>query len=112
MSMTLRDMIQELFAVQTAAKHQEINVLTTQPPTLIANNNPNRLSLIISNIGTFPVYCKFEQDFAAPDGILLAPNGGFIAFLWDEDFDVVGWSMHGLATGGASQVNVLEILSI
>jgi hypothetical protein len=112
MSLTLRDMIQELFAVQTAAKDSVVNVLTTSPPTLVADNNPNRLSLIVSNVGSNLVYMKFDNDVTAPDGILLVPNGGFISFLWDEDFDVVGWGMYGIADGGASQVNVLEIISI
>lgn len=111
MSMTLRDMIQSLFAVSTAAKQTEVNVLTTTPPTQIADNNPNRLSLIISNVGSYPVYVKFEKSFVAPNGLYLAPSGGFVSFLWDEDMDVVGWSIYGQAVGGASQLNVLEIIS-
>lgn len=112
MGMTLSDMIQELFAVKTRPEHRTVNVDFNQPTTLVAPNNPNRLSLIISNPSTRNIYVSFEQVFTAPHGIMLVPNGGFISFLWSEDFNAVGWAMYGIAQVAAADLEVMEIISV
>lgn len=112
MPATLDDMIRQLFDVQTRAIHNQVSVSNVAPPTLVAKNNPNRLSLILSNPSAQLIYVAFEQDFAVGEGILLVPNGGFVSFLWSEDFNVVGWSMHGIAVAAAGNLNVLEIVSL
>ena len=112
MALTLSDMIQELFAVKTAARISQVTVSNVVPVTQIADNNPNRLSLIISNPSDNRIHVSFERDFVVDEGIVLTAIGGFMSFLWSEDFDVVGWSMFGIAENAPSIMNVLEIISI
>lgn len=112
MSLTAHDMIMNLFNVKTRPIHSQVNVSNTLPPTEIAPNNPNRLSLIVSNPSGFDIYVQFDHDFIAGEGILIKANGGVISLLWSDDMDTVGWSLHGLASGGVAVVNVLEIVSI
>lgn len=112
MSMTLENLIEELFAVKTRPEHNTVTVSHTAPTTLVAPNNPNRLSLIISNPSSRSICVSFERDFTYPHGILLVPNGGYVSFLWSEDFNSVGWNMYGIATVGAGDLEIMEIISI
>lgn len=112
MAMTLDDMIRQLFAVRTRAIHSQVLVSASAPPTVIAPNNPNRLSFFVSNPGANSVYVAFESDFALGEGVLLVPSGGYISFLWSEDFNVVGWGMYGIASSADVSVNVLEVVSL
>ena len=112
MPTTLYDAIQTIFPVKTASKVNSYDVDTSSPPTELCKNNPNRLGLVISNVGDYPVYISFEKDVAASEGLLLNANGGFVGFQWNEDFDITGWGWHGIASGAASKVSVFEILSV
>jgi len=111
MASTLRDMIQMLFEVETAARQSQVAVSNVNV-TRVAGNNPNRLSLILSNPGVNGVYVSFERDFVSGEGLLLVPSGGFVSYMWDEDFDVVGWGLYGIALIAPVNINVLEIVSI
>lgn len=112
MAMTLADMIKTLFDVKTNVIHRQVTVPAVAPACIIAPNNPNRLSLLVSNPWTRNVYVKFDVNVAVDEGILLVPNGGFVAFLWDEDFDIVGWELRGISMTAATKVNVIEIVSV
>ena len=112
MSISLYDAIQTVMPVKTGLKIIKYNVSDSLPPTLIANNNPNRLELIISNVGDYDVYLNSSVAFDIPTGILLTPNGGFLSLIWNEDFDITGYTWYALADGGTAELTIMEVLSI
>lgn len=112
MSITLYEAIQTIMPVKTTLKISKIDVSESLPPTILAQNNPNRLELILSNVGDYNVYINSKITYDVAEGLLLTPNGGFTALMWNEDFDIVGYSWYGLAETGAGIVVVYEVLSV
>lgn len=112
MAITLYDAIQTIMPVKTSLRIRTIDVSETSPPTLLVPNNPNRLELILSNVGDYNIYIHTEVDYTIPEGMLLTPNGGFMSLIWNEDFDVTGYSWYGLAQTDAGELTIMEVLSI
>jgi len=86
----------------------QIGVTVTQ----VVGMNPNRLGLIIINMGAFPCYLSPENTVAVGAGILLAANGGSASLRWDVDFDLTAMSYFAIANGGACNCTVLEVVGI
>jgi len=76
----------------------------------IAPNAPSRLALLIVNLSVNDVYVGFDRDVSATKGIRLTPNGGIFSLQHDTDFDTVGYSIYGIASGAGSSVYVVEIM--
>lgn len=71
-------------------------------------NDPNRLAAVIINLSTNVLYVTPGRDPSSSKGIRIAPSGGTLLLLWDEDFHTVGSSWFGVASGAASAVYTLE----
>lgn len=112
MALTLHDLIEELFVVKTIPQMSTVTVTGGLPFKLLAKNNPNRLSLIMSNVGDNPVYINYNRSAGLKEGLMLVPNGGYLSLLWSEDFDTVGWDVYAHAISGDSTIILLEIISI
>ena len=112
MSITLYEAIQTLFPVKTTCKVKTVDVDARPHTTHLVENNPNRFELIISNVGDNPVYVSYLRDFGDKEGLLLNPNGGFVSYIWNEDFDIVGWGWNGFEVGGDGIIFVMEIVSV
>jgi len=112
MSITLYDAIQTVMPVQTGLKIHTLAVSESAPPTLLADNNPNRLELILSNVGDYNIFVNADITYELPEGLLLTPNGGFVSLIWNEDFDITGYSWYGFAQTGAGEITVMEVLSL
>lgn len=109
--MPLADLLMERFKVRTRAVEnpQAVTSLGTTAQVILANN-PNRLGWVIVNLSTNIVYLGLTNAVSATRGIRLNANGGLASMVWDEDFQMTGWGIWGVASGAASAIYSLEVV--
>lgn len=108
--MSLQSLLDRIF--QTSTRHY-VNRTASQcltTLTRIVGHNPNRLSLIIVNLGANNVYISFDRDVSTTKGILITPNGGSFVLSYDVDFNLCGFEIWGIATGGACNIYTAEVI--
>jgi len=108
---TLTDLLRERFGVET---YPRINPVTSTVGTsveLVAGANPNRLALVMVNLSVNEIFVLPDRAVSSSRAIRLGPTGGFLSIVWDEDFHVVAWDWYAIATGVASPIMVLEVVS-
>lgn len=108
MAKTLNDLLQDIFRVRARPVYRKVTVNVALPATLISGNNPNRVGLIISNIGSNIIRVSNNVSMAADEGLHIVPNGGTLQFIWAEDFDIVAWALYGVALVANNDIMVLE----
>lgn len=107
----LADLIDARFGVKTeAADNRSGTTLGTSAATIL-RNDPRRLAATIINLSAVAMYVAPSRDVSATNGIRLAPGGGQLTLIWDEDFDVTGYEWFGIADAAASAVYTLETLA-
>lgn len=108
--MSLEKLLDAKFGVKTRPL---INRMITQAgvtPTIVVPNDPNRLGLTLINLSASAMYLALASDVSATKGIYLAPNGGNISLVWDEDFIMVAWEWWIIAGGAGSALYCLEMV--
>jgi len=107
---TLHDLLLEQFKVRTRLREYPNNVTSVgTQAVLIARNNPNRLGFVVSNLhDTNKLYIGFNHEVSTTRGLPIDP-GGTATWVWDEDFDCVGWGFWAIATGVNTPIYCYEI---
>ena len=110
--MPLRDLIDKKFEVRTRPVEDEGGVpsLGTTAQEVLPNN-PNRLAWILVNLSENTVYLALKSDVSSSSGIRLDANGGSAGMVWDEDFDVTGWAIYGVAADVNSAIFAYEVVT-
>jgi len=90
--------------------HEKI-VSVTVTPVEVVSMNPDRLALLIQNIGVNNVYISTKPNVAVGEGLLLLANGGTIAYHWREDGYAPLYQWFAIATGD-SKLYVQEYVLI
>ena len=112
MPTTLYQLLQANFGVNTS---RNVNPLVAQVQTTltkVVSHNPNRVGLLIVNSGANSIYLSPLNTVAVGAGIVLVPNGGGISFVWDEDFEFTTSEFFAFASGGASNILLIEVVVI
>lgn len=108
--MNVAELIEKRFGMRTRATRNplvnEINIAVTA----LLPNNPSRLGWIAVNLSANNIYLALDRDVGADHGILLSPNGGSLAMIYDEDFEAACWAVFGSATVDNSDIFVIEVL--
>lgn len=73
-------------------------------------NNPDRLGLLIMNLGSSSVTLGLKQPLVNGAGVIIAANGGAMSLNVDEDFTLVTREWFGNVSAGTSALYVLEIV--
>lgn len=110
--MPLADLLQLLFKVRTRAVEnpQAVTSLGTTPQIILANN-PNRLAWRITNLhATQQVYLGLTSSVSATNGVRLDPAGGGASMIWNEDFQLTGWAIWGVASGAGTNIYSFEVV--
>lgn len=81
----------------------------TSPMSLV-HGSGDRVGLIIINLGLNPVNIGLFASITATNGILLAPQGGLVSMTVRDDFTLPSREWWGIATGGTSQLYILEVV--
>jgi len=112
MGKTLHELLEEHFGVKTSFnENPEVTQVEITVTKLFAYN-PNRLGLVVVNTSAFPIYVGYKNDVAVGSGILLVANGGTLALVWNEDFELVASEVFAIASGGAAICYTNETVSI
>ena len=90
----------------TSYEHQ--NVLGAAVALQICTNHPDRLQVIIMNMGVNNVYIGFTSAVAITNGLLLAANGGMLQFTAPDDGDLPSRQLWAIAAAGAPTIYVIE----
>jgi len=107
----LAEYIRKKFGVATFVEENPVTDTVGTTVTQIVKNNPDRLALIITNLSANNVYIGWFRDVSANKGVFLAPNGGQVVFLADEDLELVGYEFFAVATAAASKIFVFELIA-
>lgn len=112
MSGALHRLLQAHYGVKTTYNENPTVSQVAVTVTKVLSTNPNRLGLIITNAGANTVYLSPKNTVAVGAGQVLVPNGGSISFTWLEDFELVSSEWHAIASGGVSNVNIIEVVAL
>lgn len=108
--MPLADLLRDQFGVKTRPRVNPVVSQVETVATKLADNNPNRLALIVINLGTTAMYIGLDSEVSAEKGIYVGANGGSLALIWNEDFDMVAWEWFAVAITSANKVYVIEVV--
>jgi hypothetical protein len=102
---TLADLVAEKLGVRAELVENESGITTVGTSVVILLPvNPNRVACGVINLSTNTIYARPKNQAAATAGITLAPNGGFMQLIWEEDFELTGYEWTFVASGAGSAV--------
>lgn len=84
----------------------------TATPVRVAQENPNRVSLMIHNPNVLDVKVSNSASMGIGEGLLLSGNGGTIIFTYDEDGESVGYEFFAVLTTTTTVIEVWEVTVI
>lgn len=84
-------------------------VATSTTAAQAVPNNPDRLGLLIVNVGGDNVTLGLKQGVTASNGVLLAANGGSMSLDVREDFTLVTREWFAIATANTPNLYVLQM---
>lgn len=76
--------------------------------TKVANNNPDRLALLVMNISDTDMYAAPDSLPSDTRGVLLALKGGAMSLQADVDGELVGYEWNIYCAGAAKPIFVLS----
>lgn len=112
MSIQLSDLLQNLYGVKTFPQVNKTTSAVGTSVTRILSSNPNRVSFLVVNLSANQMFISPEPDVSSSKGIYIAPNGGSINVQWDRDFELVSQPFFAIAGAAASEVYIIENISI
>ena len=108
----LQKLIQKQFGIKTRLREDVLTSSLGVAAERVIPQNSNRLGWIIINLSTNTVYVGFNNGVSATNGIILVASGGSYSMIWNEDFDVVGYEIWGIASAAASAIKCYEIIGV
>ena len=75
----------------------------------ILDNNPDRFSINIINLGLNDIYLGFDRQVSVSHGIRVLESGGFFALNIDEDGELVSRQLWGITAAGDSDIYVVIV---
>lgn len=112
MSVTLQEVLFREFGVKTTFRTNPLTDTVAITPTKILSNNPNRLAMVIVNLGANDCVIDFNVEVALLKGILLANSGGGISFRFDTEFNLLESGVWAIASVAPTTVYVLEVVTM
>lgn len=79
--------------------------------TQVCNNNPDRVGLVVVNLGSFDVFVWTDNSVSTTKGVRLTANGGVMTLNVKDDYTLVAEQWIGIGSGGAALLGVLEVVS-
>lgn len=86
----------------------ETNPTIQATVTNVVNNSPDRVGLVIINLGANDVYIAMNAGVSNTNGLKLPANGGSVSMNVRDDFVIPSRQWFGIANGGASTIYCLE----
>lgn len=77
--------------------------------TVIAvKQDPDRVALLVTNIGSTQLTFRFRSPVTAGEGILLPGNGDTLSLDVERDGDTVAWRLFGISAVAGGRIHVVE----
>ena len=106
----LSEYVKRKFGVSTRAIQDPVTVLCPfATHATILRNNPDRLGFVIVNLGITAMYVAWDPSVSATHGIYIAPNGGTFGMIADEDGELVGWELFGIAITSDNDIFIVTV---
>lgn len=106
----LADLIERAFGTRTEHRVNRQGTTVGVAAGIILRSDPRRLAATIVNLSAVAIYVAPGREVSATKGIRLAPSGGSLILVWDEEFELLGWEWWALADAAASAVFTSEVL--
>jgi len=107
--MALSAYVEKRFGRRTRTVVNPVTDSCLTTATVLLRNNPDRLAAHVVNLGANAMYLAWDRDVGSAHGVYVAPSGGEVVLLADEDGELVGYELFGLALVGADDVFILEV---
>lgn len=107
---SLHGLINQRFGVRTRHKENDSTTAMTTAEARVLRNDSARLAATIINLGQVDVFVRPNTGPSATVGIRIGPNGGSMALIWDEDFNMVGLEWFGVTDAGVSTLYISEVV--
>jgi len=104
----LSKFVRQKFGVDTRSLQDPVTASCLTTVTELLLNNPDRLSWIIVNLGTTAMYIAWDRTVSATHGVYVSPNGGMITLTADEDGELVGYAVYGIALTAPVDIFTVE----
>jgi len=109
----LADYIQKKFGVVTKMNVNPAGVTQIGTSlTTVLKNNPDRLMWMLINLGSYDAYIAWDRDVGTAHGVLLSARGGNLVLIADEDVELTGYEVYGIAPSGATDIYVIEVEAV
>lgn len=105
----LYKLVKGIFGIGSYVRTNPVTQTVALTATRIAKNNPDRVGIIVSNVGSNTIYLGTGSDVSSTNGIPLF-SGGSISMKYDQDFESLGEEIWGIASVAASTVYVRELV--
>lgn len=105
----LYDLIKSHFGIGSRPVFNRVATTINTTATRFLANDPDRVGVIISNVGTSTIYIGLSNSVSTTSGIPLF-SGGSITLKWENDFESVTHERWAVASGAASTVYVEEVI--
>ena len=107
--MALARWVAKYFGMKTRAVSNPVTASVSEGVTVIAHNNPDRLSLLVINLSNATLYLGFFPDVSDTKGIMLAASGGMASLSAEEDGELVGYEFNIYSAADDKAIFVLEV---
>lgn len=108
----LEQVVQKYLNIDRQFEAQPKSIAVATSLTTILKNNPNRLAVIIINVGANNSYIGFDQNVSSTNGIFLAANGGSLSINYQQDLTLSQYEMNAISITAPSTFYVIELLAI
>lgn len=91
---------------------QESNPTVGAAVSQLVAQNPDRVGLLVMNVGTQILYIKTAYDVSSTNGLELSPGGGSVSFNVRDDFTLPAREFAAISPSGNTNVYVLEEIAL
>lgn len=97
----------QLFGKFTTRESEVVVGVTT---TVIVNNNPERIGMVIVNSAGVPVTISLKRDVALYKGLILSQQGDTLSTNYIEDAQFPTHELSAIADGTPSELYIIEFI--
>lgn len=91
---------------------QDSSVICQTTAGIVLQGNPDRVGLLVLNLGNNDVYLALTSAAGTSFGSKLPANGGNFSCNVRDDFTLPSRTFYGLANGGTSALYFLEVIRL
>lgn len=93
------------------SRSQDTNFVVATTSVVVAKNNPDRIGLVIQNIGSTDAFVGISSAILQALGIKLSALGTSMTLTVRDDFDLVTREWTAITQGAATSIEVYEVIA-